>query len=137
VVLQAARGGETLLDFTYGTVPPWSVQANGGGYSLVSTRTIPGSAAELSAPEFWRRSNVVGGSPGKADPASPGVTWVSYRVENNEWVLAIDCAPTTAWRLESSGSLSDWSQVARFVGPTSTPVALKPVDTQFLRIQAE
>jgi len=96
VVLQAARGGETLLDFAYGTVPPWSVQANGGGYSLVSTRTTPGSAAELSAPEFWRRSNVVGGSPGKADPASPGVTWMSYRVENNEWVLTSDCAPTTA-----------------------------------------
>jgi len=27
--------------------------------------------------------------------------------------------------------------VARFVGPTSTRVAVKPVDTQFLRIRVE
>lgn len=137
VVLQAGRGGETVLEFTYGTLSPWPQQADGGGYSLVSTRTLPGSAAELSAPESWRRSTLPGGSPGRADPPSPGVSWTSYRIENNEWVLAIDCAPTTAWRLESAGSLSDWSLVARFVGPASTRVALKPADIQFLRIRVE
>jgi len=137
IALQAGRGGETLLEFTYGTVLPWPLQADGGGYSLVSTRTLPGSAAELSSPESWRRSTLRGGSPGRADPVVPGVSWTSYRIENGEWIIAVDCSPTTAWRLESSESLAGWSLVARFVGPTSTRVAVKPVDTQFLRIQLE
>ena len=79
----------------------------------------------------------MGGSPGRADPEAPGISWTSYRIENGEWVFAIECAPTTAWRLESSVSLGDWSLVARFVGPVATRVALKPVETQFLRIRVE
>jgi hypothetical protein len=137
IALQAGRGGETLLEFTYGTMPPWPLQADGGGYSLVTTRQTAGTATELSAPESWRRSTLPGGSPGRSDPTVPGVSWTSYRIENGEWILVVDCAPTTAWRLESSESLAAWSPVSRFVGPTSTRVALKPADTQFLRIRVE
>lgn len=57
--------GEVLHSFTYSDKPPWPVEADGGGYSLVLID--PGSNPDHGDPRHWRASLVAGGSPGGSD----------------------------------------------------------------------
>jgi hypothetical protein len=53
-------GGETLLEFTYGTQAPWPALADGSGPSL----EIIDVTADPALGENWQVSNLDGGSPG-------------------------------------------------------------------------
>ncbi|MEN6424407.1 MAG: lamin tail domain-containing protein, partial [Phycisphaerales bacterium] len=53
-------GGETLVEFTYGTETPWPVWADGSGPSL----EIVDVTADPALPENWQAGNLNGGSPG-------------------------------------------------------------------------
>lgn len=64
LVLRAANG-EVILEFAYSDDPPWPVEADGGGRSLVLI--APSADSNLNAPESWRPSAAVGGSPGGSD----------------------------------------------------------------------
>lgn len=66
--LVAANGAE-LHDFTYSDLPPWPVEADGDGYSLVLIN--PASAPDHNDPRSWRASAVAGGgTPGASDTQS-------------------------------------------------------------------
>jgi hypothetical protein len=67
LVLRRANG-TVLHNFTYLTTPPWPVEADGDGYSLVLVD--PYAAPSHSDPLSWRASAVAGGSPGLADTES-------------------------------------------------------------------
>lgn len=60
----AYGAGITILDFVFSDT--WYLPADGGGYSLVP-RDPSDAYADLSAPEAWRPSYRLHGSPGKAD----------------------------------------------------------------------
>jgi len=66
VVLVGAQN-ETLLDFTYGTWPPWPMVADGDGPSL----EVLDPEGGLSLPGTWQASAVAGGSPGMANALPP------------------------------------------------------------------
>lgn len=53
-------GGETLLEFTYGTKAPWPAPADGSGPSLEMVDVT----ADPALPESWRAGSLDGGSPG-------------------------------------------------------------------------
>lgn len=55
---------DTVVDVTYDGSFPWSVLANGLGFSLVPTS----ETADLTQSKNWRNSSGINGSPGKADP---------------------------------------------------------------------
>lgn len=64
-----AASGAVLHDFIYSDLPPWPVEADGDGYSLVLVD--PASAPNHGDPRSWRASAVAGGgSPGVSDTQS-------------------------------------------------------------------
>ena len=58
---------ETLLDFTYGTWPPWPMVADGEGPSL----EVVDPQRSLNLPGTWQASALCGGSPGIANALPP------------------------------------------------------------------
>jgi hypothetical protein len=56
--------GALLLDFTYGTRPPWPRTPDGQGPSL----EVVNPKANLNSPANWRASGITGGSPGAPNP---------------------------------------------------------------------
>lgn len=52
-----------LLEVNYDNEPPWPIEADGFGHSLVLARPSRGE----NSPEAWGRSERMGGSPGRAD----------------------------------------------------------------------
>jgi hypothetical protein len=75
LVLRRANG-TVLHNFTYLTTPPWPVEADGDGYSLVLVN--PSAAPAHGDPLSWRASAVSGGSPGLADTES----YASWKASN-------------------------------------------------------
>jgi hypothetical protein len=75
LILRRANGN-ILHSFTYLTAPPWPVEADGDGYSLVLVN--PSAAPNHSDPMSWRASAVAGGSPGAADTES----YASWKAAN-------------------------------------------------------
>lgn len=57
--------GMVLHSFVYSDQPPWPVEADGGGYSLVLMD--PASNPDHGDPRSWRASVAIGGSPGGTD----------------------------------------------------------------------
>lgn len=53
--------GNALIQFAFSDDPPWPVEADGQGYSLVAASDFPHS--DLLLPTRWRRSGLTGGSP--------------------------------------------------------------------------
>ncbi|HUF61251.1 MAG TPA: lamin tail domain-containing protein [Verrucomicrobiales bacterium] len=66
-------GGVLLHEVFYSDDPPWPAEADGGGFSLVSTRD------PASGPDEWRISAERGGSPARPEPsAARGISaWMS------------------------------------------------------------
>jgi hypothetical protein len=56
--------GAVLLEVNYESRPPWPVEADGAGHSLVLARPSYGE----DAAEAWAASDAIGGSPGRVDP---------------------------------------------------------------------
>ena len=59
--------GALRLDLSYDTQPPWPVEANAAGHSLVLARPSYGE----HDPRAWGASQLRGGSPGQPDPIVP------------------------------------------------------------------
>jgi hypothetical protein len=78
-VLINDRNSNRILSFTFSDDPPWPVEADGDGYSLVSVVSDPtGDPDDYS---YWKRSVKKGGSPFADDEASTAVDKIRYR----EW----------------------------------------------------
>jgi hypothetical protein len=56
--------GTILIDFTYGTLPPWPTSTDGNGFSL----EVIDPKGNLNMPSNWHPSAFIGGSPGTANP---------------------------------------------------------------------
>ena len=67
VVLQTSSN-QVVISFTYDDETPWPIEADGGGYSLVSKETNPKSNPDSST--YWIISKIANGSPGLNDEAS-------------------------------------------------------------------
>ncbi|MGI9239825.1 MAG: CotH kinase family protein [Verrucomicrobiales bacterium] len=67
-LLLSAADGTTIRDFTYDDSAPWPESPDGDGFSLVLVR--PASNPDHNAPENWRRSTRLGGSPGASDTSN-------------------------------------------------------------------
>lgn len=61
-------GGDIVISFTYSDEPPWPVEADGGGYSLVSYQQNP--TGDPNNVEYWTISKYENGSPGVDDEMS-------------------------------------------------------------------
>jgi len=59
--------GGILLEVEYGSEDPWPVSPDGGGHSLVLSRPSYGEGD----PRAWSASDMVGGSPGRAETFGP------------------------------------------------------------------
>jgi hypothetical protein len=72
--LELRRADNLILhSFNYYDIPPWPVEADGDGYSLVLVS--PTAAPDHADPRNWRASAVAaGGTPGYAD-TEPYATW--------------------------------------------------------------
>ncbi len=67
--------GDDILNFTYGTSPPWPKSADGAGPSL----EVVDLRGDLNAASNWRASSSVGGSPGRPNPQpSLAITQISF-----------------------------------------------------------
>ena len=82
-----SNGGENILletasdlpviSFAYSDDTPWPVEADGGGYSLVSVKTNP--TGDPGTPEYWTISKELNGSPLADDANSTtGVSKIEY-----------------------------------------------------------
>jgi hypothetical protein len=60
--------GTALFSVAYGDALPWPTTADGQGFSLVPVDANVNAAPD--APANWRASTVIGGSPGRDDPAA-------------------------------------------------------------------
>jgi hypothetical protein len=58
---------QTVLDFTYSTLPPWPNSPDGSGPSL----EVRDPNGNLNDPANWRPSTTTSGSPGEQNPAPP------------------------------------------------------------------
>jgi hypothetical protein len=63
--------GGTIRDFSYSDDPPWPVEADGDGFSLVLNH--PASNPDHNLPQNWRASSQIHGTPGAA-AGPPGPT---------------------------------------------------------------
>jgi hypothetical protein len=70
-VLVTDKNGNRILSFTFADDPPWPLEADGDGYSLVSQAGDPAGDPDLST--YWRRSGNKGGSPFADDLVSTSV----------------------------------------------------------------
>jgi hypothetical protein len=77
--------GEPILDFSYD--PSWYPSTDGGGFSLVAVDPTapPGAWGQAGN---WRPSNLIGGSPGGADPLSPPPVLSAAMTSGNALKLA-------------------------------------------------
>lgn len=112
--------GSTILTLTYTDTAPWPVEPDGSGRSL----TLLGSAANqvFTAPEAWRASVAIGGSPGTSDTLllPPGADLIRYVFGDflTEWSWAdgvatvrqprVPGSDAVTVRLEFSKNLRDW-----------------------------
>jgi hypothetical protein len=78
-VLLRNRQGAVLLTVNYSDAPPWPVAADGSGHSIVLARPSYGEDDARA----WAESDVIGGSPGLADPV-PVEPLASVVI--NEWM---------------------------------------------------
>lgn len=112
--------GPVILELTYTDTRPWPEEPDGSGRSL----TLLGGSSNpaFTAPEAWRASVAVGGSPGTSDslPLPPGTDPIRYVFGNfpTEWSWAGGAATVRQRRvpgsdavtagMEFSQNLRDW-----------------------------
>jgi len=69
-VLLRDRLGNPVMHFTYSDDPPWPIEADGYGKSLVSVEFDP--QGDPANPEYWKNSYYDGGSPFENEPFPVG-----------------------------------------------------------------
>jgi hypothetical protein len=69
--LKTAAAGEDIAEFTYGDGRGWPPAADGSGHSLVPLTMESPADGGLDAPDPWRASTYMDGSPGEPDPVLP------------------------------------------------------------------
>jgi hypothetical protein len=62
---------DTIVSLSYDDIPPWPVEADGSGYSLVSKEFEP--TGDPNNPLYWRISSQLHGSPGNDDVVTDNV----------------------------------------------------------------
>lgn len=121
------RQGAALLDVAYDNNPPWPAAADGAGHSLVLS--FP-SFGQLD-PQAWAASDVVGGSPGKAEPTNPNLhrtillnEFLAHSVDPD--LDFVELFNYSAAAVDISGLiLTDDPNTNKFVFPAGTLIAAK------------
>ena len=109
----AQLGGDVVIDFTYGTLAPWPTAPDGGGASL----EVIDPNGNLNSALNWRASNVVGGSPGRANPGPVIVgrvivsgSQLRFRFDGRAGVghtiYACDSLANATWRIVKQGDVA-------------------------------
>ena len=131
LTLKTASEGAVVFSVTYSDQPPWPVDADGTGRSLVPA--IDGGA-DLDSPAYWRASTTVGGSPGRADPA-PGRLEIGELKTNPDGLqVRIVTASDVTYVLETSPDLRTWTPAATNTGPAVSSLKFLPgTEGRFLR----
>ena len=94
---------QTVLDFTYGTLPPWPNSPDGSGPSL----EVRDPNGNLSDPANWRPSTTTSGSPGQQNPTPPfSIELVSPLA--SEVRLVFDGRAGTGYTVYASPDLQSW-----------------------------
>ncbi|MEN9678735.1 MAG: hypothetical protein RIS76_4631 [Verrucomicrobiota bacterium] len=121
VVLRSAAGGGEIFRMRYSDDPPWPVEADGGGHSLVPQED---GAPSLSVPAHWRASLEEKGSPGRTDP-NPTPRVEGYRWGPSGLEVTFVAGSAVSWVAEVSGRLGDWAVLSNHTGPAiiTIPVA--------------
>lgn len=119
--------GASILVIDYGTNTPWPETADGDGPSLV----VVDPGAELSAPENWRISRQIGGSPGRSESSS-SITIESLVLEENELRLVFQARQGLAYTIYFRESLSTgtWQPLTEIEtitadGPVEIPIEMR------------
>lgn len=115
LALQTAADGAEIFRVVYDDAPPWPTGADGDGYSLVPRL---GGVEDLSAPEHWRRSSNLRGSPGYPDP-EPAPQIASYRLVPGGLEVHFTASTGLTWVAETAGSLGEWQPMATNRGPAT------------------
>ena len=94
---------QPVLDFTYGTLPPWPNSPDGSGPSL----EVRDPEGNLSDPANWRPSTSTSGSPGQQNPAPPfSIELLSPSA--TEVRLVFDARGGAGYTVYASDDLEDW-----------------------------
>lgn len=86
-IVLTSVSGDTIISIRYYDKSPWPEEADGDGYSLVTTEINP--TGDQNDPANWRISSQIHGSPGRDDDASTSVEEndelipVLYNLEQN------------------------------------------------------
>jgi hypothetical protein len=83
------RNGSALISFSYSDDPPWPVEADGHGYSLVPASDYPHAQPDQASD--WKRSGETGGSPFEDDSR----TMTAVQPEHTESALHVYPNPTS------------------------------------------
>ena len=120
VVLRTSAAGNEIVRVRYSDDPPWPLEADGGGYSLVPREQ---GAPGLSDPAHWRASVEEKGSPGRMDP-DPTPRVESYRWGPAGLEVTFVTGSAVSWVAEVSGRLGDWAVVSSHTGPAIVTLPL-------------
>ena len=118
LVFRTASGGAEVFRFAYADTPPWPLDADGGGHSLVP---LWDGNEDLSSPGHWRSSTETRGSPGRADPES-GLRIESYHRVGSGIEVRVVAAPGVSWALQTGIELGHWTAVSTHVGAATVTV---------------
>ena len=106
-----------IFEITYGTAAPWSALADGSGPAL----ELFNFSGDRSAPDHWRSTAAIGGSPGL--PVSVEAATLSGLVrEGTQLRLSIAAEAGRVYHVFATGSLADdgvWRH-ERMLGPVSS-----------------
>jgi hypothetical protein len=131
VTLKTSAGGTVLFSFTYSNLAPWPTEADGTGYSLVPAENGP---ADLNDARHWRASLSYGGSPNRADPATPSFAIGGIVTGKNGLQLNLTVPPSVNYTIEVSGDLVHWTPVSTNTGPSTFQLPFTPgAAGQFVR----
>lgn len=132
--LQTSPGGSDLYRFSYGDEAPWPAQADGDGYSLVVREE---GALDPNSARHWRRSTFPKGSPGSAEEAPPELNVSPVTATASTWSFNVQCAASTAWVIEASNDLVQWTPLRRQVGSGLVQETVGTSESRFLRVVVE
>ena len=84
-VLITDKGGNQILSFTYSDDSPWPTTADGDGYSLVATTSLP--AGDPNDYRYWKSSVRIGGSPFSDDETSTSAETVRDDPDRDKMII--------------------------------------------------
>lgn len=131
LTLKTASEGAVVFSVTYSDQPPWPVEADGTGRSLVPA--VDGGA-DLDSPAYWRASTAFGGSPGRADPAPGRLEIGELKAGPDGLQVRVVTASDMTYVLETSPDLRTWTPTATNTGPAVFSLKFLPgIEGRFLR----